>query len=154
AGAPPRRGEAAVNPAVTYTEPDPLAEEPTQSPAVRNYLFVGLIALVIYTLSMAFRGSELIALLAAAFAVAGLFARWSSGPFVFLLLTGIQLRYTAGEFGSGPFGGSYGSYRTRRGADFDVTVLIAVLAALVYLVVQFRLFSLLVQAVPTDPRAL
>jgi hypothetical protein len=141
---------------VNYTETDPLAAEPAKAPAVRNYVFVGLAAVIVFVLATFARGAEAAGLLAAVFAVAGLLARWASGPFLFAVIAGYLLMDPYGLHWASFFSG-YRSLRTpARSADaeLDLGSLLIVLAVLIYLMAQYRVFSLLAHAVPTDPRRL
>jgi hypothetical protein len=139
---------------LNYTEPDPLAERPTQAPSVRNYVFVGMAAVIVFLLATLARGAELAGLFAAVLAVSGLLGRWASGPFVFTIFAGYLIFDPYGFHWMRFFSG-YRSMRMRGStadAELDLGSLLIVLAVLVYLMAQYRIFSLLTYAVPTDPR--
>ncbi len=122
----------------------PVVEEP-EDDAVRNYLFIALSALLVVVLVLMRNASgNLLVLIGIIPALLGLFMRWTAMPGVFLLtLTYLQL------FPSGlPFQLDKSNVTTA--VPFRMHDFLLLGATVVYFVCQFRLFSLTVQAVPSD----
>ncbi len=122
----------------------PVIEEP-EDDAVRNYLFVALSALLVVVLVLMRNASgNLLVLIGIVPALLGLFLRWTAMPGVFLLtLTYLQL------FPSGLPVQLDAKYVTIA-VPFRMHDFLLLGATVVYFVCQFRLFSLTVQAVPSD----
>ena len=127
----------------------PVVEEPPvakpEDDAVRNYLFVALSALLVVVLVLMRNASgNLIVLVGVVPALLGLFLRWTAMPGVFLVtLTYLQL------FPSGlPV--QLNNSNVTIAVPFRMHDFLLLGATVVYFVCQFRLFSLTVQAVPSD----
>lgn len=124
-----------------------------REPAVRNYLFVGFAALLVYYVlaSEYDRCGAMGALLTLVIAVPGLIARWVISPALFLILLTYLLLDPdfrgIMEIVEGMRSSWGRGYRRRVGLDD------ALLAAsvLVYLMAQFRILSFVHKSMPEDP---
>jgi hypothetical protein len=115
-------------------------------PAVRNYLFAGLAALLVVTAVALVRpnGSLIAAVVPGLVAVLGLLTRWSSLPVFFVLLQAYFL--------FSPLGIPFLGFRDEpvRLTHFRLLDLVLAGGTLVYLAAQYRLMSLTDRAFPPD----
>lgn len=120
-------------------------------PAVRNYVFTGIIALVLFYAAMAERYNDVGAILTLFVAIPGLIFRWVISPVLFLILTTYLLidpnfvglsEMLAGRFGG--WGRYYGRFSVFSDALLSASVLI-------YLMANFRVLSLVHRSMPDDP---
>jgi hypothetical protein len=88
----------------------------------------------------------LIGLLTAAIASGGLLLRWSSAPVVVILLCAYKVYNGPGD------PALIGWHRADERTALQFLDCVLILAMMAYLVAQYRLFSLLRQAMPLDPR--
>jgi hypothetical protein len=132
------------------TRPSPTVATPelragwVHDPIVRNYLFIGLSALLVVAAALFMRGGLIAALMPATIAALGLVARLTVIPIIFLVLVCY--------FAVFPFGVPYlGSpHSDIPGSHFRITDLILVAAVLTYFAAQFRLLSMTLQGMPPD----
>lgn len=133
---------------------DPTVLEMFRQPGARSYLFIGLVALIIYYMLMAARVGDMGTLLTLCFAVPGLLARWTISPAIFLILGTYMLYDPYFEIVVGEVEGysrlsRYRGWRASQAIDVEDILLGA--SILVYLICQFRLLSLVRQSMPDDP---
>jgi hypothetical protein len=116
-----------------------------RDPAVRNYLFVALAALLIVAAAMFVRGGLPAALLPVLVALLGLFTRWAGMPRVFLIMLCYFIVLPLGfPLFTPPSGSDIPS------SHFQIMDVILIGAALVYFASQYRLMSLTQQGMPFD----
>ncbi|MDY3555864.1 hypothetical protein R5W24_005010 [Gemmata sp. JC717] len=113
--------------------------------AARPYVLATLAALVMIFVVLFMSGSDLGGIIVVLFGAAAMALRWTAAPpFLLLVIAYFQLF---------PFGvpdpGSENPYQVRE-SHFQVTDMVLVMAVLVYLRGQYRLFGLVHQIVPPD----
>ena len=114
------------------------------NPLARDYVFVGMIALIVVFVGMTLRGGMTSGLLAPLIASLGLVFRWSGMPLVFLVLLSYLLVFPYG-LPIQPNG-----IAETTGHNFRITDLVLVGAVAVYFGCQYRLLSLTARAMPSD----
>lgn len=130
------------------TPPKPTeTRELLRHPEVRNYQVAALAALVFVFGVLFGQGSELGALLTTTFGVAGIFLRWTAAPLFVVVLTAYFHLFPLGV----PDLGYSDPWRIAR-SHFRIEDVVLVMAVVVYLASQYRLFGILVQSVPTEGR--
>jgi hypothetical protein len=117
-----------------------------RDPAVRNYLFAALAALLVVAAAMFVRGGPPAALMPVGFALLGLFTRWTGMPRVFLVVVAYFIILPLGF----PVLGGAASGAAIPGSHFQMMDVILAGAVVVYFACQYRLTSLTQQAMPFD----
>ncbi len=123
------------------TEPMP---KPFRDSASRNYLLLGLAAVVVVTAVMFVQGGPVAAIIPGAVAALGLTLRWTAMPIFFLVLLAWFLLF--------PFGVPEVERRFNDvyGSHLRILDIALVGGVLTYFVAQFRLLSLVHQSMPYD----
>lgn len=114
---------------------------------VRNYRVAALASLVFVFGILFGQGSDAGGLIAAAFGVAGVFLRWTAAPIMVIVVTVYFTLFPAGI----PELGYSSSMNLARGI-FRLEDIVLTSALAVYTLCQYRLFGLLVQAMPAHEK--
>jgi len=115
-----------------------------RDPAARNYLVLGLAAVLVISAVLFVQGGLIAAIIPAAVAALGLLLRWTAMPIVFLVTLSYFLVFPYGIPDlSRRFDDIYGSHLR----VLDIALVGSVLA---YLAAQYRLYSLVHQSMPFD----
>jgi hypothetical protein len=117
-----------------------------RDPAVRNYLFAALAALLVVAAAMFVRGGLPAAVMPVCFALLGLFTRWAGMPRVFLVVLCYFIILPLGF----PLLGGAASGSAIPGSHFQMMDVILAGAVIVYFACQYRLTSLTQQGMPFD----
>lgn len=123
----------------------PSDRELFRHPGVQNYVLAALVSLVIVFGTLYIRGSIVGGIVVVLFGTAGLFLRWTAAPVLMLLLTTYFELFPAGK----PLLGSDDPWGPRRNS-FRIEDMLLTMGLLVYVASQYRLFGILVQALPSE----
>lgn len=120
-------------------------------PGVRNYVFLGVAALIFYYAQMVKVGGDLGTLLTIIFAVPGLIFRWLISPMLFLimltyLLCDPNLQSLRDSLANEPYRLQPRNYTRDWSDDFMLA-----LSIVIYFIAQYRVLSFVHQSMPDDP---
>jgi hypothetical protein len=137
----PRRGSPLP---ASWSDPQP-AENPPQHPAVRNYIFLCLVALVVLFLVLIRRGLGPLSFLPIIVAALGVALRWRAAPLFSLILVVGLLAFQE------PFGHPR-PFRSVPVRTFRLDDWVLCGAVLAFFAAHYRLQALTLSVIPVDPR--